>query len=468
MFSTGLSYPDVGSGDLTFPLRVMLHGNIQEMTLPCRPDTVDELIAMLKDGLHLNFEFDLQFEDPDFDFEYVSLQTMEELPPGVMVKIVKTQGSDSKPWSNGTSPVLQLDAQPDVQQCLGEWPDTFAIPTFSYAVELALEKGNSEFMMKGKSLTVNKEIKMDILNTMANKICTYNPYPNDMEISEAAEALVKRHPCLTDPGSEMGYQSWKQRLKFKMGNYRAKLRRDGVQEFANGTPDPHPIEIHTPQRQSKWPDMFVSPVFSYAVEVALQRGNSEFMRNGKTLTLRREHKMNILTTMAHEIYKYKAYPNDKELSRAAEALVKKHPCLRDPGSKMGYQSWKHSLKFKMGNYRAKLRRVGLEEVTINAGKRSKQRPDSQAAHCNIKQARRGEVNFLPNLPPGEDADSLVDKRTVLIKEMRKDKINMALIDHNMDKTFALRRQDIVMSSSQIDDFQKRWPALFLEQQVNKV
>lgn len=39
-------------------------------------------------------------------------------------------------------------------------------------------------------------------------------------------------------------------------------------------------------------------------------------------------------------------------------LINKHPCLKEQGSPDGCSSWKHSLKFKMGNYRTKLRKAG--------------------------------------------------------------------------------------------------------------
>ncbi|KAJ8334722.1 hypothetical protein SKAU_G00403610 [Synaphobranchus kaupii] len=40
-----------------------------------------------------------------------------------------------------------------------------------------------------------------------------------------------------------------------------------------------------------------------------------------------------------------------------------------------------------------------------------------------------------------------------------------MINHHMQRTFALRRQEIVQSSLPIEDFKSRWPALFLEAQV---
>ncbi|AWP16901.1 Hypothetical protein SMAX5B_016920 [Scophthalmus maximus] len=64
-----------------------------------------------------------------------------------------------------------------------------------------------------------------------------------------------------------------------------------------------------------------------------------------------------------------AYPSDKEIAMAAEALEAKHRCLKESGSETGWNGWKNSIKFKMGNYRNRMRQAGCQEVIVNAGKR---------------------------------------------------------------------------------------------------
>lgn len=56
------------------------------------------------------------------------------------------------------------------------------------------------------------------------------------------------------------------------------------------------------------------------------------------MRLTRVQKLNILDVMAAEIYKHKAYPSTKQISLAAEAMVSKRPCLKENGSKKGYNS----------------------------------------------------------------------------------------------------------------------------------
>ena len=163
----------------------------------------------------------------------------------------------------------------------------------------------------------------------------------------------------------------------------------------------------SPDRTERWPDVFPVPTFSYEVELALGEGNVTYERTGKTLKLSRGQKHNILETLAAKMHSFKAYPNDNEVSMVAEALVTRHLCLKEPGSWTGWYGWKNSLKFKMGNYRTKLSRAGFHEVAVNSGKRSRNNPDKQAPHTNIK---RAEANFLPNFPRGEDGASLEQLR----------------------------------------------------------
>lgn len=159
---------------------------------------------------------------------------------------------------------------------------------------------------------------------------------------------------------------------------------------------------HPLSKRSRWPDVFDLPTFLYDVEFVLGESNSEYFTEGKHLKLNRDQKHNILERMIDTIYSFKAYPSDNEFAQAAEALVNKHPCLKENGSRTSHDGWKVSLKFKMGNYRSKLWRSGMQEVAINGCKRSKSNPDAEHSRANIKRPKRAEVNFLPNFPHGSD------------------------------------------------------------------
>lgn len=113
----------------------------------------------------------------------------------------------------------------------------------------------------------------------------------------------------------------------------------------------------------------------------------------------------------------------------------------------------NSIKFKMGNYRTKLRRAGCTDVAINQGKR---RGKTQR---RIK--RRFEINYRLNFPDGEDPS----KQKELVEEMKQHRPCSALITKNMDSTFVLRRKELVNLEPPVKDTMERWPALFTEGQV---
>ena len=51
----------------------------------------------------------------------------------------------------------------------------------------------------------------------------------------------------------------------------------------------------------------------------------------------------------------------------AEALIKKYPCLKEPGSFNGCYGWIQKLKYKMNNFRSKFRSVGSPEMCHYSG-----------------------------------------------------------------------------------------------------
>ncbi|XP_060780626.1 uncharacterized protein LOC132888593 [Neoarius graeffei] len=149
------------------------------------------------------------------------------------------------------------------------------------------------------------------------------------------------------------------------------------------------------------------------------------------------------------------------MDSVAMALVNKYPCLREPGSGNGWNGWRMSIAFKIGNYRQKLRNAGCEEVKVNErrGSREESRP-------GLKKARRAEVHFLPDQPAGQTQDAMEKDREALTAEMEKRSPNMTFINDAMDRTFPLRRKEIVDQEPGVDLVKRRWPALFMEYQVN--
>ncbi|XP_065148365.1 uncharacterized protein [Paramisgurnus dabryanus] len=225
-------------------------------------------------------------------------------------------------------------------------------------------------------------------------------------------------------------------------------------------------DVSNPERNKIWSrDDFPIPQFSYDVELRLRQGNADFEKNGKSLKLTRDQKHDILEKLGSALYDFKAYPDDREVGKVAEALIKKHPCLKEPGSDTGWNGWKTSIKFKMGNLRSKMRKIGCLEVAVNAGKRSQTHPENELSHSKIKKPRRSEVNYLPNFPVGEDEASLETIRQEIALEVEKREINLCVIHKKMEKTFALRRQTIVNTSPSVKDFLHLWPALRVTSEI---
>lgn len=176
-------------------------------------------------------------------------------------------------------------------------------------------------------------------------------------------------------------------------------------------------------------------------------------------------KHEILQKLAETMYSFKAYPTMKNFEAVAKALVQTHPCLRERGSSCGCAGWVNSLKFKMGNYRTKLRQMGRLDVKVNEGRCGATSTDGIPPHKNIKKAKKGEINFLPDYPEGMDDQTLEVIREALVNEMMKSNPNVSFLKKQMDMTFALRRKEVVQDKPPVVQILHRWPALFTETQV---
>lgn len=85
----------------------------------------------------------------------------------------------------------------------------------------------------------------------------------------------------------------------------------------------------------------------------------------KGLSVTQDMKMEILDKLAQEMFALKAYLDKDQIESVASQLVSKYPCLREPGAGTGYSGWITSIKYKLGNYRSKLRQAGCNKVSVN-------------------------------------------------------------------------------------------------------
>ena len=88
-------------------LRVYIATDVAvKLTLNERPTSVDELIGILKDKAkpRLDFEFTLQYEDPDFGGVLCCLIDIEDLPEKSTLRVVGSEGDRSSCGSSDTYP----------------------------------------------------------------------------------------------------------------------------------------------------------------------------------------------------------------------------------------------------------------------------------------------------------------------------------------------------------------------------
>ncbi|XP_048868837.1 uncharacterized protein LOC125741668 isoform X1 [Brienomyrus brachyistius] len=197
----------------------------------------------------------------------------------------------------------------------------------------------------------------------------------------------------------------------------------------------------------------------------LHEGNRAYESDGSLLQ-NPSLNSDIPEILAETIFRYTAYPSVPQIEAVVEALLKKHPCLREPATSFsGTYGWQQRLKWKMANYRSKMRRRGVPcpELDINSLKRKSPSERNPAKNC--KRAKKAEVNYLPPHPSGETNDTLEMERQELLSEVKK-KNNTRVIQEKMAKTF-YRRLEVVSGSPGADDFKERWPAFFCEAEVKE-
>uniref|UniRef100_W5N922 PB1 domain-containing protein n=1 Tax=Lepisosteus oculatus TaxID=7918 RepID=W5N922_LEPOC len=177
------------------------------------------------------------------------------------------------------------------------------------------------------------------------------------------------------------------------------------------------------QQSQPWHACFEIPQFANSLTLVIRH----FRKEG-TLLINPSIKSKILEILAENIYQYCAYPTSTQISAGAEALIQKHPCLREPGSYSGHCGWQTWLKYKMANYRTKLRSLGCPELAVNSVK------------------NKSSADLPP--PTGESLQTLENERIALLSEVRK-KDNWNIVNETMAKNFSYRRQETTIKTYRI-------------------
>lgn len=209
------------------------------MDLSRVPDTVEELIEQVKESCKVAGGIRLQYKDVDFGGTFVNLNSTSMIKDLTTIKVIPSATEtlllefvesdlDTSSISTHTDDTVILSSSSSEKLRTEPWPKEFNIPQFSFETEGQLEKGNAEYTKDQTRLTPTSKMLSDILERLAEKIFSYKAYPSDADLSDVAEALTRKHPCLRQPDPFNESYGWKLRLKTKMSNYRTQLKSHGL------------------------------------------------------------------------------------------------------------------------------------------------------------------------------------------------------------------------------------------------
>lgn len=93
----------------------------------------------------------------------------------------------------------------------------------SHDVELKLRKGYESYEKTKIGIDVSRDMKIEILDKIAQVAFYINAYLDHDELKSIASALILKYTCLKEPGKGRGYEGWLVSIRNKLNNYRAKL-----------------------------------------------------------------------------------------------------------------------------------------------------------------------------------------------------------------------------------------------------
>jgi len=170
-------------------------------------------------------DFILQYLDPDFK-EYVNLTDVADICDLMSLRLCpKITSSRNEPIASAST--IETGSAHLRRE---SWPKTFELPVFDSMVQMFLKSADDNFSKNGTPAVVPRDIKVKLLDAVANKIFGYTAYASKDQIQQAAKALVDKHPSLQCTTAPNGWEAWAHALGFKMGNFRMKMRRLGCEE----------------------------------------------------------------------------------------------------------------------------------------------------------------------------------------------------------------------------------------------
>ena len=308
------------------------------------------------------------------------------------------------------------------------------------------------FSLKSTAAIKNKStIKIELEQTPV--VLNLFPVPLSGSYAESTSTELSDAPAYSSDTQEDSQEEI-------LEDSQAEIQEDSQEDTQDSeSPD---ASTSTTLAKKPWPTEFMIPKFSVETEAVLERANEDYRKHGKLLDYSKIAS-DILAKLADLIYSHTAYPSRIQKRSVADALIKAHPCLQDVVSETGYGGWVIKINNKMINHRTKMRGFGMPDVTCNTLKHKS--PEDGKPAKNVKKPRKAEVNFLPPYPANEDEHSLEKEREELITECKK-KHNEKTVKEKMNKTFPLRRHEVINAQPSVQVLMERWPAMFAPSQVS--
>lgn len=177
--------------------------------------TADLLIGSVKDVSQINYDFSLEFKDPNFDNMLCNLTEMSELSEQPLKSfycfLLWSVSSHSQ------HQVLDWATHPARQtQTSSSTPPRKDTNGQRYLICIS----QNSLPMWNTDLIPSKELKHNILERLAKTIYALKAYPANEEFEAVASVLVWTHPCLKEQRSACSWRGWKNSLKFTCSSFR--------------------------------------------------------------------------------------------------------------------------------------------------------------------------------------------------------------------------------------------------------
>ncbi|XP_074551476.1 uncharacterized protein LOC141808698 isoform X1 [Halichoeres trimaculatus] len=290
------------------------------------PGSVSELVGEVQRQCGLDSNFRLQFMDELFGNEFMNLTSMDEVQNRSTIRVIhmteastsqcSTSAADLCPYISEESSSLSsgcvdtdILSSPDSSESSSSrsfWPSVFHVPKLSYDAELKLEQGNIAYKETGTLLTPDPKLKSNILEGLVQEIVRYKVYVTNKQFNTVGEALIAKHPCLTEKGSLTGYAGWKASLKNKLAIYRTHLRKLGCPEVMVNSLKHNPegrasaaFGIKRPRRSEV---NYCPPYPTGESDASLERVRVELLSDVKKRNNREVVKMKMEKTFAYRRY----------------------------------------------------------------------------------------------------------------------------------------------------------------------